>query len=53
MLLQDYYWTFCSQLWANKEVTESNKEVTESNILAEAHSGAKAYLDQIRRTGII
>ena len=46
MLLQDYYWTFCSQLWANKAVTESN-------ILAEAHSGAKAYLDQIRRTGII
>lgn len=43
---QDYFWTFCIQLWKNKDITEDN-------ILAEAHAGAKAYLDQLRKTGVL
>lgn len=44
--LQDYYWTFCAQLWKDKEINETN-------ILAEAHAGATSYVKNLRRTGVL
>jgi len=44
--LQDYFWTFCHQQWKNKSVHEGN-------ILAEAQAGAKAYVENLRRTGVL
>lgn len=44
--LQDYFWTFCSKLWASKDINDGNIE-------AEAVAGAKAYVEQLRQTGIL
>ena len=43
---QDYFWTFCCQLWKSKEITEGN-------ILAESHAGAKKYIDSLREKGLL
>eukprot|EP00913_Durusdinium_trenchii_P005538 g5160.t1 len=44
--LHDYFWTFCSKLWASKDINDGNIE-------AEAVAGAKAYVEQLRQTGIL
>lgn len=43
---QDYFWTFTTMEWATKNIHEGN-------VFEEAHVAADAYVEQLRRTGVL
>lgn len=44
--LQAYFWTFCCQQWEKKEITPTN-------VASEADSAADAYVDMLRKDGVL
>lgn len=45
---QDYFWTFCLKTWKDNEI-----EITEENVQSQALMASKAYVAQLRSTGLL
>ena len=44
--LQDYFWSFTMSAWESKDINENN-------IMSEAHASAKAYVEQLHKSGVL